>query len=89
MKVPDMSGIPLNTLIHQKNQCVYKNVSNMTVKRKRKLFSILRKKRLVDNNKMNYVFPTCNGITIGEFCTAHVLQGDVNRRKRSSTSIID
>jgi len=74
-----IEGTPLQRLMVLKNKEIVQSVSNMSVKDKRKIFSVLRKSQPFEG--INIIFPEFAGITLGEFCTAHVLQTD-NKRKR-------
>ena len=77
-------GASLPNLIQGKNAYLVKLVSEMSVKDKRKVFAILRKARPLTD--LNYIFPQFHGITLGEFCTAHVLQTDNKRKTKTSKS---
>ena len=70
-------------LLNEKNKIIVETVSNMNVKDKRKIFSILRQVQPNESQMLNYIFPAFGGITLGEFCTSHVLHNDTNRRKKN------
>ena len=65
-------------LVSIKNNKTVQLVCDMTIKDKRKMFSDLR--RFEPFNGENLVFPNIGGITLGEFCTSHVLQTHKKRK---------
>jgi hypothetical protein len=67
----------LNQLIHERNLILVQHISDLSIKDKRKLFSLLRK---VSNKHHNFMFPQFFGATIGEFCTVQVLLNDSKRK---------
>jgi hypothetical protein len=81
-----MEGTPVNRLLVEKNDVVIHTVATMSVKDKRKIFSLLRKSQPVEG--LNFIFPKFGAITIGEFCTAHVLQTDNKRKKKTNMAAI-
>jgi hypothetical protein len=68
----------LNQLIHEKNLILVKNISELSIKDKRKVFSSLRK--IENDGNINFLFPSCFGVTIAEFCTIQVLLNDSKRK---------
>ena len=84
----DLLGASMKKLVYEKNRLLVGLVGSMSVKDKRKVFSIIRKAHPLPD--LNYILPQFHGITLGEFCTAHVLQTDNKRKtnhiaKRSAT----
>lgn len=78
-----LSDVVLTELLHNKNKIIVDYVRHLTVKQKRKIFAILRKTQA--DNYLNYIMPAYHGITVGEFCTAHVLQNNTKRGRNSSS----
>lgn len=74
----------LKRLIHEKNLIQVKNISELSIKDKRKVFASLRK--IEDNHHFNYLFPMCFGVTIAEFCTIQVLLNDSKRKFKDNLS---
>lgn len=67
-----------NRLIHEKNLILVKNISELSIKDKRKVFAALRK--MGDHTHKNFLFPSCFGVTLAEFCTVQVLVNDSKRK---------
>ena len=70
MNVKEMDSA-IKRLLHLRNQEIFSSVRDMKMREKRRAFAMLRKTSPLED--MNYVFPD-TGLTVGEFCTAHVLQ---------------
>jgi hypothetical protein len=69
----------LGKLMNDKNHMTAAALANLPVKDKRKFFAIIRKNQPLDG--VNYLFPA-SGLTLGELCTAHVLQIDTKRKQK-------
>ena len=67
----------VHRLLHDKNLLVVKLVSGISVKHKRKLFSLLRKEA---PTHANYLFLQFSACTLSEFCTIQVLLSDGKRK---------
>jgi len=80
----DLFGAPMTKLVHEKNLQIVAAVGGMSVKDKRKVFAILRKAYPLKGT--NYILPGFHGITLGEFCTAHVLQTDNKRKNKTKAA---
>jgi hypothetical protein len=72
----------MNHLLHERNLILVKNVTDMSIKNKRKIFACLR--QLPNNQSLNFLFPVYFGVTIAEFCTIQVLLNDSKRKFRDS-----
>jgi hypothetical protein len=77
-------GASVTKLVHEKNLRIVSIVGKMSVKDKRKVFSILRKAQPLEGT--NYILPEFYGITLGEFCTAHVLKTDSKRKSKAKAT---
>ena len=64
-------------LIHERNLIIVKNISDLTIKDKRKMFSLLRQ---IPDNNLNFIFPRYFGATVGEFCTIQVIMSESKRK---------
>ena len=73
-----------NRLIHEKNLILVKNISELSIKDKRRVFASLRK--IDDGQHFNFLFPACFGVTVAEFCTIQVLMNDSKRKFRDNLS---
>jgi hypothetical protein len=67
----------LNQLIHERNLIMVQHISELSIKDKRKVFTILRR---MDKTHKNFIFPQFFGATIGEFCTTQVLLNDCKKK---------
>ncbi len=67
----------VNRLIHEKNMLIVNLISGISVKHKRKLFSLLRKEA---PTHANYLFLQFSACTLSEFCLIHVLLSDGKRK---------
>lgn len=67
----------MKKLLHEKNLLIVKSISELSIKDKRKVFTILRK---LPTRNHNIILPKYLGITLGEFCTVQVLLTDSKRK---------
>lgn len=73
----------LNQLVHERNLILVRNISDWTIKDKRKVFATLRQ---VPETHTNLVLPRFSGVTIGEFCTVQVLMSESKRKFKEFVS---
>lgn len=73
---------PIEKLLHEKNKYIVNFVSNLSVTQKRRIFAHLRNSQPIDH--LNYIFPHLEAISLGEFCTSHILQTDTRRTKNKN-----
>lgn len=64
-------------LIHERNLIVVRNISELTIKDKRRVLAILRQ---VPQAHPNLLLPRFSGVTIGEFCTVQLLMSESKRK---------
>jgi hypothetical protein len=73
------------SLINKKNLFLVNSILEMEIKDKRKIFAYIRKnfpsiQSSIDCKNINYIFPNYSGITLGEFCTSHVILQSVKKK---------
>lgn len=65
--------------MHQRNCAVVRYLSELPIKDKRRVFALLRS---IPAREANHVFPTFQGVTVGEFCLTQVLVTDSKKKLR-------
>jgi hypothetical protein len=76
-----METLKLNKLMNERNHNIVNDVKNLCVKDKRRMFAILRSMQPL--HTINYIFTTHGALTVGEFCTSHVLNFDKHRNSKN------
>lgn len=73
-----IANVPLiKQLLHHKTISVMMTASEMSIKHKRKIFSLLRKQNPVHCNYLLIQYSAC---TLGDFCTTQVILNDGKRK---------
>lgn len=79
--IPNVSLV--KRLLCEKNNLVITQISELSVKHKRKVFGLLRKET---PTHANYLFLQYSACTLGEFCTTQVLLSDGKRKFKDFVS---
>uniref|UniRef100_A0A6C0BQA0 Uncharacterized protein n=1 Tax=viral metagenome TaxID=1070528 RepID=A0A6C0BQA0_9ZZZZ len=77
---------PLVKLLQVKNEQILSTIEGLPTKHKRKMFALLRQHYPFED--FNYLYSNF-GVTLGEFCVAHVIHNDQKRKSRQTKQTPD